>query len=115
MIQWRSVSALFTDRRASLQREHRLSEAYRAVFQGSPSREDQEMVLADLAHHSGFAMVSLPETSDAELRHNEGKRHLFSRIRSYMNLSDRDALALENAARREAAMFQSVAYETQAQ
>lgn len=109
---WRSVSQLFQDRRASVQKTKRLHDAYRRVFQGSPSEEDQEIVLADLAYYAGFSMVSIPDhTSDAQLRHNEGKRDLFARIRAHLNVSHEDELALENAARREAAVF----YELQAQ
>lgn len=108
---WRSISTLFPDSRASYQKEYRLKQAYDQVFTGSPSKEDQELVLADLAFHSGFAMVSPPTVSDVELRHNEGKRALFARIRAFLNLSQSDDMALENAARREAVMF----YEVQAQ
>jgi len=99
---WRSISKIIPWKNAVYQKEERLGQAYRAVFSGSPSREDQEIVLADLAYHSGFAMVTPPDVSDAVLRHREGQRHLFSRIKQYLNLSPESVRELEIAAREEA-------------
>lgn len=85
-------------------REQRLTRAYNNVFRGNPSKEDQDLVLVDLAYHSGFSMVSPSDVSDAELRTREGKRALFALIRSKLTLTPRDIDALDNAARREAMM-----------
>jgi hypothetical protein len=105
MIHWTSLAHLFPRKREqAMQRERRLMQAYQNVFRGNPSRECQELVLADLAHLSGFAMVSGPSTPDNELWFNEGKRFLFSRVRAYLNLTPEDADALDLAARREAAL-----------
>lgn len=109
---WRTISTLFADRRARFLKEKRLQEAYARVFTGDPSSEDQELVLADLAFYSGFAMVTPPDASPDFLRHTEGKRDLFARIRRHLNLSHSDVLALENAARQEAAILE---YQAQAQ
>ncbi len=95
-----------------MQRELRLTEAYRNVFGGSPTREDQELVLVDLAKYAGWSMVTPPDVPDSVLRQNEGKRELFLRIRSFLNLNDSDVLAIENAARREAVMSEEFQYQT---
>lgn len=102
---WLSLSYFFPDNSKVLAREQRLTQAYNSVFRGSPSSEDQSIVLADLAFHSGFSMVSPPSVSDAELRVNEGKRTMFARIRARINLTPQDHDALDNAARREAVTF----------
>lgn len=90
-----------------LARELRLAQAYRNVFRGEPSKDCQDIVLADLAYHSGFSMVTPAAATDAELRHNEGKRHLFARITVFLNLGQEDVYALEVAARTEAAQGQT--------
>lgn len=104
---WRSIWQHYPRAEQVYQREQRLTEAYRSVFTGHPSKNDQELVLTNLAYLTGFSMVSGPEVSDAELRTNEGKRTVFALIRSRINLSAQDLDALELAARREAAMVQS--------
>lgn len=105
MKRWRSLTNLFPDRKAAYQREYRLTEAYTNVFRGSPSREDQDLVLTDLAFHAGWSMVTPPERPASVLRHNEGKRSLFAHIWARLSLSDEDKMAIENAARREAALL----------
>jgi len=75
------------------------------VFQnGGASDDDRQIVLADLAYYSGFAMITAPEFSDSVLRQNEGKRGLFARSKGFLTLASSDIDALENAARTEAAM-----------
>ncbi len=108
---WRALSHLFPDRKAAMQREHRLTEAYVNVFQGHPSKEDQDLVLINLAQQAGWSMVSPPEASDQTLRHHNGKRYLFAQIWARLSLSDDDRMAIENAARREAVMAEEFAQE----
>jgi hypothetical protein len=81
----------------------RLTQAYQAVFQGSPMREDQELVLADLANACSWRRVCGPTVSNEELRFTEGARAAFSRVFAFLSLSPSDVKALEEAARREAA------------
>lgn len=75
----------------------RLANAYRDVFKG----EAGEIVLADLAHQSGFYAVSPPGSPEATLREAEGARRLFFRIQKFVALTDAEIVAIEAAARRE--------------
>lgn len=79
-----------------------LSRAYRAVFRGSPDREQQEMVLADLAAQCGFYQASPEDVNPTALAYREGKRAAFAEIFGHLSLGPDDMTALENAARREA-------------
>ena len=104
---WLGLSRLFPwQRRKSYEAKHRLTEAYVNVFRGSPSRADQEIVLADLAALSGFSLVSGFDTSDEELRMREGMRMLYAHIESHLSLSAGDREALREAARNEVAQSQ---------
>ncbi len=99
---WRSILSVFGSEARTAKARLRLVDAYRNVFQGSPSTEDQQMVLADLRSKSGFDLISPPEMSDAELRHQEGKRSLYSAtIHDKLTFSDVDYQALVQAARME--------------
>lgn len=84
------LEQLFTDYPEAGQdaaRKQRLIEAYAAVFQGRGGKEDASLVLVDLAYESGYFFTDDGTTSDAQLRHNSGKRELFGRIARYLNLS----------------------------
>ena len=99
---WRSLVTIYGKQKArSIEAQLRLAQAYRAVFTGSPQREDQSIVLADLAAKSGFNFVSSPLVSADALRHQEGMRDLYSHIFRYLSLAPDDVLSLENAARLE--------------
>jgi len=78
-----------------------LSRAYRAVFRGSPDKQQQEIVLADLAAKCGFYLVSPEDTDKTVLAYREGKRAAFAEIYGHISLAPEDMTALENAARRE--------------
>lgn len=81
-----------------------LTRAYQAVFHGNPDRSQQQMVLADLANKCGWLKVTAPSgASDRELWFAEGKRAAYSTLFAHLSLSPDDVLALENAARHEAA------------
>ena len=75
-----------------------LTGAFRRVFHGSPSREDQEVVLAELLSFSGFTRVSSDDTPASTLMYREGRRQLYSRIFGFLALSSTDIRALEIAA-----------------
>lgn len=103
LIGWRSLVSKFGIKqargyRASLE----LSQAYQAVFHGTPDKEQQEMVLADLQAKSGWNRVTPPTASSDKLRHQEGKRELYGVIHGHLRLSGEDLRNLEHAARLEA-------------
>jgi hypothetical protein len=106
---WRSIVNIFGIGQPSkgLTAELRRTEAYRAVFHGSPSREDQEIVLADLLAKSGFNAVSDETVSSDALRYREGRRSFYSEVFAYLSLSPSDVTALQNAARLEIANAQT--------
>lgn len=102
MNRWRSLVTIYGKRKArGTEAQLRLTQAYRAVFRGSPSTDDQAIVLADLTSHSGFNRVSSSFTSSDELRHREGMRDLYSHIFRHLSLAPEDVMSLENAARLE--------------
>jgi hypothetical protein len=103
---WRSLCALFPrGRRRGYQAQERLTQAYQEVFTGKPNREDQELVLADLAKESGFFQYAHASAMTSEqLWQREGARVLFGRIYEHITLEEADRRALETAARREAAV-----------
>lgn len=105
---WASLATLFPrGRRRKLEAAARLTKAYQEVFHGRPSREDQQLVLADLAAESGFYRVSPAATySSEQLWQQEGSRLLYGRIFEHLALEEADLRALEVAARREAAISQ---------
>lgn len=95
----RSLATLFPrGNRRGHRAAHRLVQAYREVF--GKSREDVEIVLADLAAFSGFYRVTPPEAGD--LAYNEGKRAVYARIFSLLRMTDEEIRGLEEAARHEA-------------
>lgn len=102
---WHRFAALFPAWNYSAQRE--LVLAYRAVFQGTPSKQQQEAVLSDLAARCHWNQVKVPDSSasDRELWFREGKRAAFAEVFSHLSLSPGDIEALDNAARHEAALL----------
>jgi hypothetical protein len=109
VIQWRNIASLFGRTRAqSLEADIRRTQAYQSVFRGSPTREDQEIVLSDLRSFTGFDKVSPASVSGEMLRQAEGKREAFARIWQHLSLSPADVLALENAARQDSALTDAI-------
>lgn len=104
MSRWPSLTSIFGKRAArGLEAQVALTAAYRNVFQGSPTRQEQNIVLADLAAKSGFYGVSSSSLSSDALRQREGMRELFSVINRHLTLTAADVHLLENAARIEMA------------
>jgi len=97
------LSQLGIKRARSWQAQSVLSHSYKAVFQGSPSSEQQQIVLADLMAKSGWLRFS-SRVSSEELWRREGMRSLFGEIFSHISLAPDDLFELENAARKEAAL-----------
>lgn len=79
----------------------RLADAYRSVFSGRGSKEDAEIVLADLAQFSGFYTVTTPNTPADAVRFAEGQRSVMARVLRFTRLSGVETRELEEAARLE--------------
>lgn len=92
--------------------ELRLTLAFQRVFRGSPSSEDQELVLLHLADSSGFYRATAPELGRDVLLFNEGARALYGRIFRYLRMSGDEINELETAARELAAQRQALAQGT---
>lgn len=100
-MRWRSLASLFTPgSRRRLQARLGLGAAYRRLFAGRGSKADGEMVLADLANHTGFYRVTEPGAGALEFA--EGKRAVFGRVFRFLRMTDAEVAALEEAARAEA-------------
>lgn len=82
--------------------ELKLSASYQNLFTGNATREEAEVVLADLAADSGFFAITDP-SQHAALPFQEGKRALFGRIWANMRMSNQERISLEEAVREEQA------------
>ena len=72
----------------------RLARAYRSVF----ATGEGQMVLADLARHSGFYRITERGASEV-IQYNEGMRATFWRIFSMLRLTHADMTRLAREAR----------------
>ncbi len=81
------------------QAEIRLARAYQRVFQGSPDKDDQNIVMVDLADFTGFYRVTGTVDGRDEIVFNEGKRTAFARIFKYLRMSNEEMTSLETASR----------------
>jgi hypothetical protein len=96
---------LWANRASPADAELRLANAYQRVFLGSATREDQEIVLVDLADFTGFYRVTSPEFVPREtVFYNEGMRGAYGRIFRYLRFGDDERASLETAARESAAV-----------
>ena len=105
------VNLLSPGRPASrLEAEARIALAYQRVFTGTPSAEDQGIVLVDLANFTGFYRVTPPEGGERDtIVFNEGMRTAYGRIFQYLRMSDVEIISLEVAARQTAAQVSGLA------
>lgn len=103
MIRWTTLLEKFGARRKSYEALAELTKAYQSVFYGNPSRDQQEMVLADLHRVSGIQRITAPPQTSEELWFNEGRRSLYAHIFGFLRFDDQQLRALEEAALREAA------------
>ena len=100
---FRDISRRISDKfRRGAQSELALSGSYARVFGGTPTVDDCQIVLADLANASGFFQVSGPTVSEAERAFADGKRAVMSRILKYTNMPAAMRQQLEQAAYMEA-------------
>lgn len=100
-MRWRNLSGLFAPQlRRRLQARLALGSAYRRLFAGRGSKADAEMVLADLANHTGFYRVTEPGAGSLDFA--EGKRAMFGRLFRFLRMAEDEIEALEEAARAEA-------------
>lgn len=66
-----------------------LIEAYEAVFSGRGDKEQAELVLADLAHYTGYCHAPNPEMlGHADLAFEAGRRSVFGRILHFCAIPD---------------------------
>ena len=79
--------------------ENRLQQAYEALFAGRGSKEDAEIVLADLRNFCGFDAVNEAVMHPNTLQYQSGRRSVFGRIHDNIRLTDHERTALEKAVR----------------
>ena len=72
----------------------RLARAYRRVF----ATDDGQIVLRDLARHSGFYRITSPGSAEV-IAYNEGMRATFWRIFGFLRLTGQDMAKLAKEAR----------------
>lgn len=100
---WRTVSNRFLPRfRRGAGARIDLAMAYQRLFAGRGSKEDAEIVLADLGAWSGFYQVYGPGVSADDRAHRDGMRAVYGRIFRFLRMTDDEVRALETAARAEA-------------
>ena len=98
---WRNLNRLFpAGFRRRVQARFALAQAYRRLFSGRGSKADGEVVLADLANHTGFYRVTEPGAGALDFA--EGKRAVYGRVFRFLRMSDAEVASLEEAARAEA-------------
>ena len=83
-----------------------LQQSYEHLFEGNGTPDEAEIVLSDLARHSGYYNTAEPTVTPNELLYREGKRALFGRILQFLNLPDEARDQLNAAVMRENAASQ---------
>lgn len=83
--------------------DERLASAWDAILHGKGSREDGELVVADLASRSGYFTVAPANVSANELFMREGARTIFARIFFLLDVSMQQAGDLSVATLRQQA------------
>ncbi len=73
----------------------KLRQAYKSVFKGKPTRQEQEVVLSDLF---SFGALFTAATPDEELKLREGRRQVACRILRFLELEDAERMAMASAA-----------------
>jgi hypothetical protein len=100
---WRFVSRSFRPGfRRSGHAIAKLSNAYEALFTGHGSKEDAEIVLADIANWTGFYRVNGPGLSAEDRAFFDGQRAVYGRIFRFLRMTEDERRQLEEAARAEA-------------
>lgn len=103
---WHSFVSKYKDAVKKLYPQYEITEAYRRVFLGKPSTEDQQMVLSHFAARCGWNTITPPSVASKELWFAEGKRAAFAELFGHIALSHDDMALFENAVKREVAFNQ---------
>lgn len=74
------------DKRTPEARVQRLTQAWQAFQRGAASKEDADLILADLAKTSEYFMIAGPDADGASLMRREGKREVMGRILFLLDL-----------------------------
>lgn len=100
----RSLSGQYKDNPRGAQASKRLVLAYRNVFLpgATPTDEDKDIVLADLANASGYYRVTGSGFSGEDRAFADGMRTVFGHAKSFLLMSQDELIELEEAARLEA-------------
>lgn len=106
------MAAILSGQKESVSRpeaEHRIGQAYQAVFLGQPTKDDQEIVLMDLANYTGFYRVTGPGGTPDQMPFDNGKRAAFGRVFRFLRMSNDEFASLEAAARETAVLAMALA------
>lgn len=100
---WRYLSRnLRPGRKRSATAVASLAGSYTSLFTGHGSKEDAEIVLADLANYCGFYRVNGPGLSAEDRAFADGQRSAYGRVYRFLRMLDDERRQLEEAARAEA-------------
>lgn len=99
---WVSLASQYSrGRRRGMEAVETLANAYNNVFMGNPTKNEQQIVLADLECESGFVQVVEPGPG-VSLDYETGKRFMFGRIFRFLKMTTEEHDELHKAARAEA-------------
>lgn len=88
---WTTVADLMPPGAAEDWADQRLASAWASILRGKGSREDGELVVADLATRSGYFTVAPANVTANELFMREGARTIFARIFFLLDVSMQQA------------------------
>lgn len=90
-MKWRGLRSLFSGQSDEAQLRERVA-AYRRLF--SPESQDAQIVMADLAHYTGFYRASGPGMPPDDRAFADGMRAAYGRLFRYANLTDEELMAM---------------------
>lgn len=97
---WKNIGSIWGWRKNStFRREDRRVDAYRKLFSGQGTQEHADIVLVDLAKHTGFFMVTGDDRDNNSVRMQEGMRAAFLRIYMTLNMDPNEVQQLATLAR----------------
>lgn len=79
--------------------KQRLQHAYDALFAGRGSKQDADIVLADLRSWTGFNTTHQHVVLPDQLQYESGRRAVYGYIDSFINATDEERNALDRAVR----------------
>jgi len=88
---WTTVADLMPSGATEEWADQRLASAWSSILHGKGSREDGELVVADLATRSGYFTVAPANITANELFMREGARTIFARIFFLLDVSMQQA------------------------